>query len=251
VASRPRGDGDDHPGARSSLHPLGRFRPGPFEGWGFIWKPALLGFAALWAILAGCSFTNAPFKLNYAHTWFFGVPSVTAHNLGPTNDTTLLFSIVLVYGGLVLLMRVWLRLAEITRLHPGSPVKAWWWTLALWSIPMIVAPPLFSRDVFSYAAQGEMTSLHISPYVSGPFDIGSGPFVTPVDPLWGHTPAPYGPFFLFSMAPSLVRPTTTNSPPWSVCDCSKLSQWRFSPSPCRCWLAPSRGIPVRPLSSAR
>src|ERR1700684_563394 len=48
--------------------PLGRFKPGPFEGWGFLWQPALLGFAALTAILAGASFTNSPFKLNIANT---------------------------------------------------------------------------------------------------------------------------------------------------------------------------------------
>jgi len=29
------------------------------------------------------------------------------------------------------------------------------------------------------------------------FTLGSTPYVTPVDPLWGNTPAPYGPFFLF------------------------------------------------------
>ena len=27
--------------------PLGRFTPGPFEGWGFLWQPAVLGFVAL------------------------------------------------------------------------------------------------------------------------------------------------------------------------------------------------------------
>jgi hypothetical protein len=62
---------------------------------------------------------------------------------------------------------------------------------------MIVAPPLFSRDIFSYAAQGEMTSYHLSPYILGPFSLGSSPYVNPVDPLWGNSPAPYGPFFLF------------------------------------------------------
>jgi len=69
--------------------------------------------------------------------------------------------------------------------------------LLLWATPMIIAPPLFSRDVFSYAAQGEMTFGNISPYLYGPFTLGSTPYVTPVDPLWGNTPAPYGPFFLF------------------------------------------------------
>lgn len=175
--------------------PLGRFTPGPFEGWGFLWAPALQGFVALCAILAGASFTDSPFKLEMAHTWFFGVP--TAAKATTTNETTLLFSIVLVFGGLVMLMRVWLRLAEVVKQHPGSPAGRIYWILALWCVPMVVAPPLFSRDVFSYAAQGEMTAHHLSPYVLGPFSLGSGAYVNPVDPLWGNTPAPYGPLFLF------------------------------------------------------
>ena len=56
--------------------------------------------------------------------------------------------------------------------------------------------PLFSRDVFSYAAQGEMMSHHINPYHYGPGTLGSGPYVSGVDPLWANTPAPYGPLFL-------------------------------------------------------
>ena len=32
--------------------PLGRFTPGPFEGWRFLWQPALLGFVAMSFILA-------------------------------------------------------------------------------------------------------------------------------------------------------------------------------------------------------
>ena len=177
--------------------PLGRFAPGPFEGWGFLWQPAILGFLAMCAILAGSSFSDAPFKLNMAHTWFFGVPTRTGYAPSPDNETTLLFSIVLVYGGLLLLMRVWLRLAEVMRNHPGAPLKMIWRTFILWCVPMLIAPPLFSRDVFSYAAQGEMTSHHINPYILGPFDAMTGPYFAPVDPLWGHTPAPYGPFFLF------------------------------------------------------
>jgi len=177
--------------------PLGRFSPGPFAGWSFLWEPALLGLLAMSLVLAGCSFTNTPFKLNLVNTWFFAEPS--SGQVGAPSETRLLLSIVLVYGGLVLLMRVWLRLAEVMKHHAGAPLKQLWWMLALWSIPMIVAPPLFSRDVFSYAAQGEMSSFHISPYLYGPFTLGAGAnaWVNPVDPLWGNTPAPYGPLFLF------------------------------------------------------
>ena len=135
--------------------PLGRFTPGPFEGWSFLWQPAVLGFVALTAILAGSSFTNSPFKFNLTSTWFFGEPAANAG--GTPSETKYILSVVLVYGGLLLLMRVWLRLSEVLKLHGGVPLKKLWWIFAMWAVPMVVAPPLFSRDVFSYAAQGEMT----------------------------------------------------------------------------------------------
>jgi alpha-1,6-mannosyltransferase len=174
--------------------PLGRFRPGPFEGWEFLWQPAVLGFLAMCLLFAGGSFPNSPLKLDMAGTWFFGEPA-RAISTSPT-QVTLLLSVVLGYGGLLLLMRVWLRLVEVLKLHPGAPLRSLWWVFTMWAAPMLVAPPMFSRDVFSYAAQGEMTSYHLSPYVLGPFSLGSSPFVNPVDPLWGNAPAPYGPFFL-------------------------------------------------------
>ncbi len=176
--------------------PLGRFTPGPFEGWSFLWQPALLGFVAMALILAGGSFTNSPFKFNFPKTWFFGEPVIPLP-ISNTSETKFLLSIILVYGGLLLLMRVWLRLSEVMKLHPGASIKSLWWMLLLWAAPMIVAPPMFSRDVFSYAAQGEMTGYHLSPYILGPFSLGSSPYVSPVDPLWGNAPAPYGPLFLF------------------------------------------------------
>jgi len=175
--------------------PLGRFRPGPFEGWDFLWQPAVLGFVAMCLILVGGSFSGSPFKLNMAGLWFFGEPTSSPNT--PPGQTELLLSIVCTYGGLLLLMRVWLRLAEIVRNHPGATMKKLWQMFYLWSLPLIVAPPLFSRDVFSYAAQGEMTAHGLSPYLYGPFTLGAGPYVNPVDPLWGNAPAPYGPLFLW------------------------------------------------------
>jgi len=175
--------------------PLGRFTPGPFEGWDFLVVPALLGFLAMIMILVGGSISASPYKLNMAGTWFFGEPTTSPNP--PPGQTTLLLAVVLTYGGIVLLTRVWLRLTEIVKLHPGAPKKSLWRIFALWIIPMVVAPPLMSRDVFSYAAQGEMVAHRLSPYLYGPFTLGSGPFVLPVDPRWGNVPAPYGPFFLW------------------------------------------------------
>src|SRR3984957_5266643 len=114
--------------------PLGRFAPGPFEGWSFLWQPALLGFVAMVAIVGGASFTNSPFKYNLNGTWFFGEPSLSA--AGTPSLTKYILSVVLVYGGLLLLMRVWLRLAEVMKNHGGSPLKKLWGVFGLWSIPV-------------------------------------------------------------------------------------------------------------------
>jgi alpha-1,6-mannosyltransferase len=62
----------------------------------------------------------------------------------------------------------------------------------VWSLPMLVAPPLLSRDAWSYAAQGELTRLGLSPYVWAP-GILDGPIREAVDPLWMNAPTPYGP----------------------------------------------------------
>jgi hypothetical protein len=128
-----------------------------------------------------------------AGTWFFGVPPTID---GPAVETNLLLGLVGVYGGFVLLARVWFKLMRSLRYRPGVPVKYLVLILALWMVPMLVVAPVFSRDVYSYAAQGEMMSRHINPYVYGPGTLGSGQWVNPVDPLWLNTPAPYGPLFL-------------------------------------------------------
>jgi len=48
-------------------------------------------------ILAGCSFTNSPFKLDLPSTWFFGEPS--AKYVVTPSETKYILSVVLVYGG--------------------------------------------------------------------------------------------------------------------------------------------------------
>lgn len=174
-----------------------RVRPEPAEGdWRWLVRPALIGFLALCAIAIGGSFSNSPFKLEMPGTWPFGVPTANTAATDPGNETLLMLGLLLVYGGLVLLLRVWLQLAKALRNRPGVPLLYLGLILALWLIPMLVTAPMFSRDVFSYAAQGEMVSHHINPYIYGPFTLGAGPYVSPVDPLWGNTPAPYGPLFL-------------------------------------------------------
>lgn len=100
-----------------------------------------------------------------------------------------------VYFGLVLLIAAWALLGRRVRSpEPPSP-RALMVVLVVWAAPLLLAPPLFSRDVYSYLAQGAMVDAHIDVYAHGPARLG-GPLADEVSPLWRHTGAPYGPVFL-------------------------------------------------------
>ncbi len=160
--------------------------------WRFLRRPAFIGLVAILSIGVGVSFASSPFKLEMPGTWFFGEPA----QQNATSTSFLLFGLVAVYGGMVLLARVWYGMTRALTRRPGVPIKHLWLILGLWIVPLMVVAPIFSRDVFSYAAQGEMVSHHINPYNYGPYTLGAGPYVNPVDPLWANAPAPYGPLFL-------------------------------------------------------
>lgn len=169
-------------------------KPGvvPDDGWRLLARPAILGFVAVTAIVAGSAQQRSPFALKLPGAWFFGVPSTGT----PASTHQEFLGLFAVYGGLLLLMRVWYGLIRTTAKLSDVPVRKLAAVLALWIVPLLVAPPLFSRDVYSYAAQGEMMSHGISPYHYGPGVLGAAPSVSLVDHLWLDTPAPYGPLFM-------------------------------------------------------
>ncbi|APE35680.1 hypothetical protein BOX37_18935 [Nocardia mangyaensis] len=72
-------------------------------------------------------------------------------------------------------------------------------TLLLWIVPLSVAPPMFSNDVYSYLAQSEIAARGIDPYEEGPVaGLGIDNVLTNnVPTIWRDTPAPYGPLFLW------------------------------------------------------
>jgi hypothetical protein len=158
---------------------------------GMVLRPALLGFVAILAIAIGASLPSSPFKLEMPGVWFFGVPSTDG-----ASTWGVYFTLAAVYGGLLLLMRVWWGMTRLYARCPGVATEKMMWVFALWATPMLVIAPLFSRDAYSYAAQGEMVSHHLNPYLYGPFELGNNAYTAPVDPLWGNAPAPYGPLFL-------------------------------------------------------
>ncbi|MEO6998491.1 MAG: polyprenol phosphomannose-dependent alpha 1,6 mannosyltransferase MptB [Terracoccus sp.] len=96
----------------------------------------------------------------------------------------------LLVAGMALLVDAWLRLRPRTG---SAPLHRLTWLL--WSLPVLLAPPLFSRDAYSYAAQGQIMIQGMNPYEVGPVYV-PGPFRDQVDPLWLFTPAPYGPLAL-------------------------------------------------------
>ncbi len=98
--------------------------------------------------------------------------------------TTILLAV-----GMALLVDAWLRMRPVH--GRKAPSMAW----LLWSLPIMLAPPLFSRDAYSYAAQGQIVHRGMDPYAVGPYWV-AGPFADQVDPMWVQTPAPYGPLAL-------------------------------------------------------
>lgn len=92
--------------------------------------------------------------------------------------------------GLGLLAHCWVRLWRLAVVG-DTDVHGVRRLTGLWCLPLLAAPPLFSRDGWSYAAQSELLARGLSPYDFGPGVLG--PLASAVDPRWLWTPAPYGP----------------------------------------------------------
>ena len=99
-----------------------------------------------------------------------------------------------ILGGAVLLQS-WLVLGADVLAGHIRDLRRLWGVLALWTVPLILAPPLFSRDVYSYFAQGKLVLQNIDPYTNGVASV-PGWYPDGVDPMWQATPTPYGPLFL-------------------------------------------------------
>ncbi|MDX6374482.1 MAG: alpha,6-mannosyltransferase [Nocardioidaceae bacterium] len=99
--------------------------------------------------------------------------------------------------GLLLLTWAWLQVGR--RAHYASDhdlLRTIRRAIFAWSAPLLIAPPLFSGDGWSYAATGLMVGRGLSPYETGPVALG-GPIVAAVSARWRDTPSPYGPLPLW------------------------------------------------------
>lgn len=115
--------------------------------------------------------------------------------------------VLIAYFGLLLLLAAWWRLLKCTKTAQGSGTRSLLVTLAIWGAPLMLTPPLFSRDVYSYLVQGAMVLAGADVYHAGPASFG-GPLSVEVPAVWQHTPSPYGPAFL-AIAAAVVAVTST------------------------------------------
>ena len=96
----------------------------------------------------------------------------------------------MVVAAVVLLVDAWFRL------QPGLYLDVKHWAVGLiWCLPLLFAPPIFSHDAYSYAAQGWLVFNGLNPYEI-PVSVLPGAFADQVSWVWRYTPAPYGPLSL-------------------------------------------------------
>jgi len=163
---------------------------GPGAGTGLGWGWVLLGVAGS-CLLA---LSTPPLVTNVdgpAVTWWYRVL------LSPGTGTT--GNVIGAYLGLAAVLVAWLGVGRRVARSRQPPWRLWA-LAAAWGIPLLVAPPLFSRDAYSYLAQATLTHLGLSPFTHGPSALGAhgyGAMVAAVSPVWRSSLSPYGPLFLW------------------------------------------------------
>ncbi|WP_433609858.1 polyprenol phosphomannose-dependent alpha 1,6 mannosyltransferase MptB [Dactylosporangium sp. CA-139114] len=103
-----------------------------------------------------------------------------------THDAAWVTGVCVWFVALGILAYAWWNL----RGEPGSLLV----TAALWSLPLLVAPPMGALDVYAYACQGQLFDAGINLYEHGPSALPCT-WLSDVPPLWRDTPTPYGPLW--------------------------------------------------------
>ncbi|HXV93965.1 MAG TPA: polyprenol phosphomannose-dependent alpha 1,6 mannosyltransferase MptB [Pseudonocardia sp.] len=118
----------------------------------------------------------------------------------PSRNATI--AIAVTYAGMGMLVLAWLWIGRMLSANgavpPAPDRRALARTGLMWALPLAVAPPMFSKDVYSYLAQSAITARGLDPYLLGPAEaLGvDDPLTRTIPTIWRDTPAPYGPLFL-------------------------------------------------------
>jgi alpha-1,6-mannosyltransferase len=106
----------------------------------------------------------------------------------------LVLSSIVLWTGVGLLLIAWLGLGR--RVVAGTATEfTMRATTGFWLAPLLVSVPVFSRDTYSYLAQGALLRDGFDPYAVGPV-ANPNVLLDNVSPIWTITTAPYGPVFI-------------------------------------------------------
>ncbi len=116
--------------------------------------------------------------------WWFHLPG------GVSTPASLGF-----YASVALLVAGWVGVGYHARAGRLSVSRSWV-ILVLWGLPLLVGPPVFSRDIYSYIGQGLLAHHGLDPYSVPPSALGNGPLLASIASVWRDTASPYGPLFV-------------------------------------------------------
>lgn len=107
----------------------------------------------------------------------------------------LVLSSMVLWIGVLVMIAAWIWLGR--RLIDGRSGSEYTMiaTTGFWLLPLLFSIPLFSRDTYSYLAQGALLRDGFDPYAVGPIE-SPNILLDNVSSVWTTTTAPYGPAFL-------------------------------------------------------
>lgn len=104
----------------------------------------------------------------------------------------------LVTAVIAMLIAYIVAVSLIDRVSPRKVIIA----VLILNVLVLVAPPMFSTDMFSYQAYERMFAIyHTNPYTHGPSVIQLDPIYNYIGSEWISTPSVYGPLFTLISAP--------------------------------------------------
>ena len=84
---------------------------------------------------------------------------------------------VAVYAGYVLMVVGWVRLGRVV-IAGRAGTRAVLLAAACWTVPLLAAPALFTRDVYSYLAQGAIALAGLDPFTAAPTVLADVPLAS-------------------------------------------------------------------------